>query len=295
LIGEGFDVVAVVTQPDKPQGRSRSTLVPSPVKQIALEEGIPVLQPEKPRGDEFLAQLRDFAPDVSVVVAYGHLIPKAVLDLPPSGSFNVHASLLPKLRGAAPIQGAILGGLIETGVTIMRMVPALDAGPIVLQAATPIAEDETAGELTLRLSELGALALIEAMTLISLGRAHEEPQDDTRATYVGKIDRDSARIDWTQPARIVCRSIRAYDPRPGAHTIHRGETVKLFGARILPDTGHAPGKIVSIDDAGIVVACGEGSVRVSQIQGNGKKRLTGKEMERGRGIAVGEKLGTAKE
>jgi methionyl-tRNA formyltransferase len=283
----------VVTQPDKPQGRSRSRLVPSPVKAIALEEGIPVLQPERPRGDEFIAQLREFEPDVSVVVAYGHLIPKAVLDLPPSGSFNVHASLLPKLRGAAPIQGAILGGFIETGVTIMRMVPALDAGPIVLQAATPIAEDETAGELTLRLSELGALALIEAMTLISLGRAHEEPQDDARATYVGKIDRDSARIDWAQPARIVCRSIRAYDPRPGAHTLHRGEPMKLFGARILPDTGHAPGKVVSIDDAGLVVACGEGAVRVADIQLPGKKRMTGKELERGRGIAIGEKLGSA--
>jgi len=281
----------VVTQPDKPQGRSRSTLVPSPVKAIALEEGIPVLQPEKPRGDEFIAQLREFEPDVSVVVAYGHLIPKAVLDLPPSGSFNVHASLLPKLRGAAPIQGAILGGFIETGVTIMRMVPALDAGPIVLQAATPIAEDETAGELTLRLSELGALALIEAMTLISLGRAHEEPQDDKRATYVGKIDRESARIDWAQPARFVCRSIRAYDPRPGAHTLHRGEPMKLFGARILPDTGHAPGKVVSIDDAGLVVACGEGAVRIADIQLPGKKRMTGKELERGRGIAIGDKLG----
>jgi methionyl-tRNA formyltransferase len=282
-----------VTQPDKPHGRSRSKLVPSPVKEIALEEGIPVLQPEKPRGDDFIAQLRELAPDVSVVVAYGHLIPKAVLDLPSMGSFNVHASLLPKLRGAAPIQGAILGGFHETGVTIMRMVPALDAGPMVLQAATPIAEDETAGELSLRLSELGALALIEAMTLISLGRAHEEPQDDARATYVGKIDRDSARIDWAQPARIVCRSIRAYDPRPGAHTLHRGEPMKLFGARILPDTGHAPGKVVSIDDAGLVVACGEGAVRVADIQLPGKKRMTGKELERGRGIAIGEKLGSA--
>jgi methionyl-tRNA formyltransferase len=280
-----------VTQPDRPQGRSRSTLVPSPIKAIALDEGIPVLQPEKPRGEEFMAQLREHEPDVSVVVAYGHLIPKVVLDLPPSGSFNVHASLLPKLRGAAPIQGAILGGFIETGVTIMRMVPALDAGPIVLQAATPIAEDETAGELTLRLSELGALALIEAMTLISLGRAREEPQDDARATYVGKIDRDSARIDWTQPARIVCRSIRAYDPRPGAHTVHRGEAVKLFGARILPDTGHAPGKIVAIDDEGLVVACGEGAVRIAQLQAPGKRRMTGKELERGRGISTGEKLG----
>lgn len=280
-----------MTQPDKPHGRSRSKLVPSAVKEIALEEGIPLLQPEKPRGEEFLSQLRAFEPDISVVVAYGHLIPKAALDLPPMGSFNVHASLLPKLRGAAPIQGAILAGFHETGVTIMRMVPALDAGPIVLQAATPIAEDETAGELTLRLSELGALALIEAMTLISLGRAHEEPQDEARATYVGKIDRDSAQIDWTQPAHIVSRSIRAYDPKPGAHTLHRGEPLKLFGARILPHTNHVPGKVVEIAEPGMMVACGEGAVRVTQVQPAGKNRMTADQLARGRGIAAGEKLG----
>ena len=281
----------MVTQPDKPHGRSRSTLVPSPVKEIALAEGIPVLQPEKPRGDEFIEQLRSFAPDVSVVVAYGHLIPKAVLDLPPMGSFNVHASLLPKLRGAAPIQGAILAGDHVTGVTIMRMVPALDAGPMVLQAATPIAEDETAGELTLRLSELGALALIEAMTLISLGRAHEEPQNDARATYAGKIDRDSARIDWMQPAAIVCRSIRAYDPKPGAHTLHRGEPLKLFGARVLPHTNHAPGRIVAIEEQGMIVACADGAVRITQLQPAGRGRMSPVELRRGRGIEAGEKLG----
>ena len=261
------------------------------MKEIALEEGIPVLQPEKPRGDEFIAQLREIAPDVSVVGAYGHLIPKVVLDLPPMGSFNVHASLLPKLRGAAPIQGAILGGFHETGVTIMRMVRALDAGPMVLQAATPIAEDETAGELTLRLSELGALALIEAMTLISLGRAHEEPQDDARATYVGKVDRDSARIDWAQPAVLVCRSIRAYDPKPGAHTLLRGQPLKVFGARVLPHTNHAPGKVVEIEDQGMIVACGDGAVRVTQLQAAGRGRMTPRELERGRGLAAGEKLG----
>lgn len=280
-----------MTQPDKPQGRSRSTVVPSAVKAIAIAEGIPVLQPEKPRGEEFMAQLRALEPDVSVVVAYGHIVPKAVLDLPKIGSFNVHASLLPRLRGAAPIQGAILGGLIETGVTIMRMVPALDAGPIVLQAATPIAEDETSGELQLRLSELGALALIEAMTLISLGRAREEPQDDARATYAGKIDRDSARIDWTQPAVLVCRSIRAYDPKPGAHTLHRGEPLKLFGARVLPHTNHAPGKVVEVSDQGMIVACGDGAVRVTQVQPAGKTRMSPEVLARGRGVDAGEKLG----
>ena len=280
-----------MTQPDKPVGRSRSKLSASPVKAIALAEGLPVLQPDKPRGDGFIAQLRALEPDISVVVAYGHLIPKLVLDLPPMGSFNVHASLLPKLRGAAPIQGAILGGFHETGVTIMRMVPALDAGPIVLQAATPIAEDETLGELQLRLSELGALALIEAMTLISLGRAREEPQDDAGATYAGKIGRDTSRIDWMQPAVLVSRSVRAYDPKPGAHTPHRGEPLKLFGARVLPHTNHAPGKVVEIAEQGMIVACGDGAVRIAQVQPAGKTRMAPDGLARGRGIEVGEKLG----
>ena len=291
MLGEGFDVVGVVTQPDRPVGRSRSTLVPSPVKEIALAEGIPVLQPEKPRDEEFVAQLRALEPDVSVVVAYGHIIPKAVLDLPPSGSFNVHASLLPKLRGAAPIQAAILEGLPETGVTIMRMVPPLDAGPMLLQVSTPIAEDETYGELALRLSELGALALIEAMTLVAVGRAREEAQDDARATYAGKIDRESARIDWTRPTLDVCRRIRAYDPKPGAFTEHRGAALKLFGARRLPHVDRPPGEVVEISGEGMVVACGEGAVRVLQAQPAGKTRMAPEQLARVRGIAVGELLG----
>jgi methionyl-tRNA formyltransferase len=261
------------------------------VKQIALDEGIPVLQPEKPRGDEFLAQLRGLAPDVSIVVAYGHIIPKAALDLPSLGSFNVHASLLPKLRGAAPIQGAILEGLHETGVTIMRMVPALDAGPMILQASTPVLEDETYGELQLRLSELGALALIEAMTLVSLGRAREEAQDDARATYAGKVEREAARVDWARHAAEIGRAIRAYDPKPGAFTLHRGEPLKLFGARVLPHTNHAPGKIVEVTAEGMVVACGDGAVRVTQVQPAGKTRMAPEQLARGRGMAEGEKLG----
>ena len=261
------------------------------MKEIALAEGIPVLQPEKPRGEEFVAQLRALEPDASIVVAYGHIIPKAVLDLPTSGSFNVHASLLPKLRGAAPIQAAILEGMHETGVTIMRMVPALDAGPMLLQVATPIAEDETYGELALRLSELGALALIEAMTLVAMGRAREEEQDEARATYAGKIDRESARLDWTQPAVAVCRSIRAYDPKPGAFTMHRGAPLKLFGARPLPRADHRPGEIVEVGADGMVVACGEGAVRVTQLQPAGKTRMAPEQLARGRGIAAGETLG----
>ena len=291
LIGEGFDVVGVVTQPDKPVGRSRSKLVASPVKELALEEQLPVLQPEKPRGDNFVAQLQALEPDVSVVVAYGHIIPKAVLELPPSGSYNVHASLLPALRGAAPIQGAILHGLHETGITIMKMTPPLDAGPIVLQARVPIPDDETYGELQLRLSEVGALALIEAMTLVSLGRATEQPQDDTQATYAAKIDRASARVDWIRPAIEISRLIRAFDPKPGAYTSLNGGDMKLFGARVLPHTNHAPGKVVEIGPDGMLVACGDGAVRVCQVQPSGKPRMTPELLARGRGVAVGDKLG----
>ena len=291
LIGEGFDVCGVVTQPDKPVGRSRSTLEPPPVKRIALEEGIQVLQPDRPRGDEFIAALRELGPDISVVVAYGHLLPSAVIDLPRLGTINIHASLLPKLRGAAPIQAAIREGHTETGVTIMRMVQALDAGPSIIQVRTPIPDDETFGELRLRLAEMGALALIEALALIDLGKATETPQDDEHATYAPKIERAMTRIEWSSDAATVSRIIRAYDPRPGAHTMHRGGEVKLFGARRMEaSAGGAAGEVLSIDAGGMVVACGEGSVQVTNVHPSGKRRLTPREWAGGRGIAVGERL-----
>ena len=291
LIGEGFDVCGVVTQPDKPVGRSRSTLEPPPVKQIALEEGIGVLQPDRPRGDDFVAALREMAPDISVVVAYGHILPTAVIDLPRLGTINIHASLLPKLRGAAPIQAAIREGHTETGVTIMRMVQALDAGPSILQVRTPIPEDETFGELRLRLSEMGALALIEALALIDLGKATETVQDDTHATYAAKIDRTMTRVDWSSDAVTVSRIIRAYDPRPGAHTTLRSGEVKMFGARRADGSAAGiAGEVLSIDGAGMVIACGEGAVQVTNVHPAGKRRLTPREWAAGRGVAVGERL-----
>ncbi len=291
LIGEGFDVCGVVTQPDKPVGRSRSTLEPPPVKRIALEEGLTVLQPDRPRGDEFIAQVRQLEPDISVVVAYGHILPSSVIDLPRLGTLNIHASLLPKLRGAAPIQAAIRDGHTETGVTIMRMVQALDAGPSILQVRTPIPEDETFGELRLRLAEMGALALIEALALIDFGKATETPQDESLATYASKIDRAMTRIDWSSDATTVSRIIRAYDPRPGAHTTVRGGEVKLFGARRADGggTGEA-GEVLSIDGTGMLVACGEGSVQVTNVHPSGKRRLTPREWAAGRGVSVGERL-----
>jgi methionyl-tRNA formyltransferase len=299
LVGEGFDVCAVVTQPDRPRGRSRSTLVPSPVKEIAVAEAIPVLQPEKPRGAAFVNELRALEPDLSVVVSYGHILPKDVIKLPPLGTVNVHASLLPKLRGAAPIQAAIREGFIETGVTIIRMVPALDAGPILLQARTPIAEDETAGELELRLSELGALALIEALTLITLDEVSEREQHDDAATYAPKIERDMARVPWDEGCGVVARHIRAYDPKPGAFTMRGGEELKLFGAVATDEAGDEggarAGQVLEIGQAGMLVACGDGAVRVLQVQAPGKRRISALEFARGRGVAVGDILGDSRQ
>lgn len=296
LLGEGFDVVGVVTQPDRPRGRSRSRLDPSPVKEVAVAEGLPVLQPERPRGDAFLDELRALAPDLNVVVAYGHILPKAVIDLPPRGTLNIHASVLPLLRGADPIRAAILQGLASTGITIMRMVPALDAGPVLHVHETPIAADETYGELWERLSELGALAIVEALALLESGAAHETPQDDARATYAPKTAREDARLDWTRPAEDVARAVRAYDPRPGAFGVLRGAEVKLFGARPVVVEERAettPGEVVALGAEGVVVKCGEDAVRITQVQPAGRPRIAAAAWANGRGVELGDLFGGA--
>ena len=287
LIGEGFDVVGIVTQPDKPQGRSRE-IIDSPVKQIGIEEEIPVLQPKNARELELFKKLGEIKPDISIVVAYGHILPQAVIDLPKLGTLNIHASLLPLLRGAAPIQASIRQGLSETGVSIMRMVQALDAGPVILQAATPIFDDETYGELQARLSELGALTLIEALTLISLGEASETAQDDSRATYAGKINRDTTKIDWTDSALEVSRQIRSLDPKPGAFTTTAKGNVKVFGPKVLDGIKGAPGEVLKVTGE-LIVACGLDALRISDVQPAGKKRMSAHDWVRGRGTAVGER------
>ncbi len=293
LLGEGFDVAGVVTQPDKPVGRSRSKLQPPPVKLIAEDEGIPVLQPVKPRGPEFLDSLRALEPDISVVVAYGHILPTPAIDVPRLGTLNIHASLLPQLRGAAPIQAAIREGHDQTGVTVMRVVPALDAGPILHQVATPIVDDETFGELSLRLSELGALALIETLSLLAVESVAEVEQDESRASYAPKVDREAARLNWWLDAVNVSRVIRAYDPKPGAFTLLRGADVKLFGARPAPAAGGAPGEVLEISRGAMSVKCGGGgAVRIVAVQPAGKKRMSPEEWARGRGVAVGDRLST---
>nr|MDQ6872573.1 methionyl-tRNA formyltransferase [Gemmatimonadota bacterium] len=289
LIGEGFDVVGVVTQPDKPQGRSRE-IIPSAVKQIALEEEIPLFQPKTAREPGLLEALAELKPDIGIVVAYGQILPQKIIDLPVRGTLNIHASLLPSLRGAAPIQAAIKQGLTETGVTIMRIVPALDAGPILLQADTPILSDETFGELNDRLSELGALSLIEALTLISIGAGKETPQDDARATYAAKITRDSSRIDWKASALEISRLIRASDPKPGAFTRTPKGDVKLFGPKVMDGINGEPGEVLKTTGE-LIIACGMDALRITEVQPSGKSRMPAQEWTRGRGTAVGDRYG----
>jgi methionyl-tRNA formyltransferase len=293
LLGEGFEVVGVVTQPDKPVGRSRSKLTPPPIKLIAEEEGVPVLQPAKPRGPDFLDSIRALEPDISVVVAYGHILPTPAIDVPRRGTFNIHASLLPLLRGAAPIQAAIREGHEQTGVTVMRVVPALDAGPMIHQVATPIVDDETFGELSLRLSELGALALIEALSLLAVDSVAEVEQDESRATYAPKVDREATRVDWSRDAVTVSRIIRAYDPKPGAFTRLHDADVKLFGVRPAPAAGGEAGEVIDISNGALSVKCGGGgAVRITAVQPAGKKRMSPEQWARGRGIAVGDRFST---
>ncbi len=290
LVGEGFEVCAVVTRPDRPVGRERTLTAPA-VKTIAVKESLPVFQPSSPRDEDFLELLEVVAPDISVVVAYGHILPRAIVELPRLGTLNIHASLLPALRGAAPIQAAIRDGLSETGVTVMRMVLALDAGPIVLQSRTPVADDETYGELQGRLAELGALALIEALTLLELGSISEHEQDHSLATYAPKVNRETTRVDWSLDAHQVSNSIRAYDPRPGAWSTHRGADVKVFGARRLFGVDGRPGEVLDAGPEGLVIACGSGAVRICDVQPSGKRRMQAIDWHRGRGIAIGATLG----
>ena len=301
LIGEGFEVIGVVTQPDKPQGRSRDVKSP-PVKQVALEESIPCFQPASLRDPEFVETITVMSPDISVVVAYGRILPRRVIDLPRLGTLNIHASLLPALRGAAPIQAALRQGFTETGVTIMRMVPALDAGPIILRAAVPVLDDETYGELQIRLAELGAVALIEALALISVGEARDTPQDDSLATYAPKVTREEARIDWFGDANDAARTIRAFDPRPGAFTTLNGVDVKFYGPRTveltsqppapgqLPWVQPLPGTVLSTDD-GVTVVCLGSLLRVAEVQPAGKKRMSSAQWARGRGVKAGDRFG----
>lgn len=289
LLDEGAQVVAVVTQPDRPRGRSRSTLVPPPVKQLALERGIPVFQPDRPTGDLFLTSLRRLEPELGVVVAYGHLLKPELLAIPRQGMINVHASLLPELRGAAPIPWAILRGDARTGITIMQMEAGLDTGPVLHQVDTPITPWETSGSLTERLGALGATALVEALALRRAGQLRAVPQDHARATYAPKVNRAMSRLDWEGAADQVARQVRAFDPAPGAWTtLEGGAELKLFGARPVAAEGE-PGTILSLEPY-LVVAAGQGAVVVDEVQPTGKKRMPAEAWGRGRGARVGQRF-----
>jgi methionyl-tRNA formyltransferase len=259
------------------------------VKLTAEGAGIPVLQPEKPWGDEFMAGFRALEPDITVVAAYGHILKSEVLELPPLGSFNVHASLLPQLRGAAPVNWAIIRGHAETGVTIMRMVEKLDAGPIIVQARREIAAGTTAGALYAELAELGARTLLDALALLEAGEAAEEAQDEAQATYAPKLSADDVRVDWSLSAEELDRWIRGCDPVPGSWTELDGVRVRIFAPQKTDDTAAAePGVVVSADPrAGLAVATGSGLLGVGEVQPAGKRRMEAVEWIRGRGVTKG--------
>ena len=290
---EGHDVVGVVTQPDRPSGRGRK-LRGSAVKQIALEEGgYPVLTPERPRGAAFLESLSELAPDLSVVVAYGRILNREVLDLPARGSINVHASLLPRLRGAAPINWAIVRGHEITGVTVMRMVEEMDAGPILFQLEEPIGPSETVSELTVRLSEIGAEALVETLAMLQLGAIEEREQEHVAATHAPKVDRATARVDWAVDAPAVANHVRGMDEVPGAWSLLGGEPVKLFRpkARPGPSDGSSPGVVLRADpDAGLLVASGDSAVAIGEVQPTGRRRMLVSDWIRGRSVVEGDRF-----
>jgi methionyl-tRNA formyltransferase len=287
LLEEGFDVAAVVSQPDRPQGRSRSQLLPPPVKTVALEEGLPVLQPERPVGP-FAEELGALDLDLGVVVAYGHILKPEILAIPRLGMLNVHASLLPKLRGAAPIQWAILNGEETTGVSIMQMEAGLDSGPVLHRIETEVAADETAGELTERLAELGAEALIEALMLLQAGESRAEIQHHADASFAPKVSRALARLDWSRDAATLARAVRAFDPEPGAWATLGDQEVKLFGGRAV-NAGGERGTVLAAGET-LQIATLVGAVEVAEVQPAGKKRMPVGAWTRGRGVEVGQRF-----
>jgi methionyl-tRNA formyltransferase len=288
LVGEGFDVVAVVTQPDKPQGRSRSRPVPPPVKVAAQAEELVIFQPEKPTDGALLLRLRDLKPDVGVVVAYGHILKADLLELPARGMVNVHPSLLPELRGPAPIEWAVINGLEKTGVTIMQMDAGMDTGPILHQIPHAIDPDVTGGELSEHLAEVGAQALVETLALLEADGLRPVPQDHSRATYAPKLTREIARIDWTKDATTIARLVRGLDPRPGAWTESDGLELKLYSARAADGHG-AAGELLATDGR-LLIAAGSGAVEVFELQPAGKARMAADDWLRGARLAPGRRF-----
>ena len=272
----GYEPVAVLTQPDRPAGRGKR-LTASPVKIYAAARGIPVLQPQTLRDDKAVAEIEALAPDVLIVAAYGLILPQRVLDIPRHGCINVHASALPRWRGAAPIQAAILAGDAATGVSLMAMTAGLDCGPVYAIEPIPIGRDETAGALHDRMATAGGDLLVQKLDDILAGRLEPVPQDDALATYAPKIDKDDARLDWSLPAAELARRVRAYNPFPGAFFFVDDVRVKCWGASPVDGEPGTPGRVVQCDRGGVVVACGTGRLSLDTLQLPGKRRVSAAE------------------
>lgn len=291
LIKSHHDVIAVYSQPDRPAGRGKK-LKASEVKQLALTHDIPVYQPENFKSDEAKQQLADLNADIMVVVAYGLLLPKAVLETPNLGCINVHGSILPRWRGAAPIQRAIWAGDAETGVTIMQMDQGLDTGDMISIATCPIEAADTSASLYSKLAALGPAALIDTLATIADGTATPKKQNDELANYAKKLSKEEANIDWQMPAQQIERNIRAFNPWPICFTQMQGNTVKIYAAELVENSGN-PGEILAADKTGITVATTEGALKITQLQPQGKKPMSVQDFLNGRAdwVAVGSILG----
>jgi len=291
LVREGFPVLAVITQPDRPAGRGR-TLTPPPVKQCAQRLGLEVRQPERIRDPEFIAWLQSLAPEAGVVVGYGKILPPAIFELPPHGFINVHASLLPRYRGAAPIEWAIANGETRTGVTTIRIDAGLDTGDILLQEETEIGPEETADQLRVRLAEMGARLLIETLRGLEAGTITPRPQDHTQATLAPMLRKEDGRIDWNLPAPQIANRVRAFVPWPGAYTWLRGKLVHIWKARPVERPPAGPPGSLEVADGHLWASCGEGTVlEILELQQEGRRRMPAAEFLRGFRLTENEKFG----
>lgn len=279
ILADGFEVVGVYTQPDRPKGRGMK-MVCSPVKEVALAAGIPVFQPENFREEDSVQQLRDLQPDICAVVAYGRILPQKVLDVPKRGCINIHASILPKYRGSAPYQWAVLDGLEETGVTAMYLTREMDAGDIIDVSRTPIGENETAGELLDRLAVLGADLLSKTLSRFAQGEVEGTAQDASQVSYAPMLDKSMSPIDWTKTARQVHNHVRGLHPWPVATAEIQGKLFKVHATRVAEGSGE-PGQILGLSKTGLLVACGEGAVEILSLQAEGGKRMSAPDYFRG--------------
>lgn len=291
LVEAGHEVAAVYTQPDRPVGRKQA-LTPPPVKQKALALGLPVRQPEKVRRPEVVEEIRQLAPEVMVVVGYGQIIPQSIIDIPPRGIVNVHASLLPKYRGAAPIQWAIARGETVTGVTTMRIDAGLDTGDILLARETPIGPEETAVELSARLAVMGADLLIETLEGLRAGTIVPKPQDHSQATLAPILKKEDGRIDWRLSAREIFNRVRGFVPWPGAHTEFRGSLLHIWRCRPAPENLPGPEGLLKAIGRRLLVVCGEGtSLELLEVQPEGRKRMSADAFLNGVRLSENERLG----